>query len=216
MGTLYKVVTGFTHLPGHPRAGAYEALGSRLLEICGGYNFYRGELEDTWLFQMLREIGGEFTHSVSDNPQKNTIEYQCVTHEKFRWLARAREEDSQSEVFIWIDYGVLHNPRITPEHIQTFLNRITDQRFAIPGCWAEKYVDYEQHPNWRFCGAVMVVPRAWVLPFYEAARESVREYILRTRNISWDVNTMARVELAGKIPIEWYQADHDETMFTAY
>jgi hypothetical protein len=37
-----------------------------------------------------------------------------------------------------------------------------------------------------------------------------------TKNVTWEVNTLARAEQTGKLPIRWYAADHNETMFTNY
>ena len=37
-----------------------------------------------------------------------------------------------------------------------------------------------------------------------------------TGRLSWDMNSMAYVELLDVLPIRWYRADHDKTQFTNY
>jgi hypothetical protein len=37
-----------------------------------------------------------------------------------------------------------------------------------------------------------------------------------TGRLSWDMNTMAYVELLEALPVRWYPANHDQTQFTNY
>lgn len=69
-------------------------------------------------------------------------------------------------------------------------------------------------PNWRFCGGLLVVPRKWAHALFREVKRDVQRHLTETRNISWEVNTLARIERS--LPIRWYQADHNETMFTNY
>jgi hypothetical protein len=51
---------------------------------------------------------------------------------------------------------------------------------------------------------------------YKAVKTAALRHIDMTKNVEWEVNTLARVEIAGQVPIRWYQADHNETLFTGY
>ena len=71
-------------------------------------------------------------------------------------------------------------------------------------------------PCWRFCGGVMVVPRKKVQPLMEAVMSTVIEQVEKHAMVTWEVNTLAKAEQSGLIKPRWYQADHNETMFTGY
>jgi hypothetical protein len=46
-------------------------------------------------------------------------------------------------------------------------------------------------------------------------RVKARQHIINTRNVEWEVNTWARIEMGKRrFPWHWYKADHDVTQFT--
>jgi len=208
-----KIVTGFIPIPGHPREKSeYESLGARLASLPAPRRaFLDDDLASCWLSRFL-EGRPPVTHSAHDNPRKNTLDYHAVTHQKSEWLRRAAAEDADTDVFVWIDYGIFHLPGVTEEVILDFLGRVDDRELAIPGCWPKGPVD-DQNPCWRFCGAVVVCPRPRVWAFDEAVKREAERHVRATNNVSWEVNTWARAELSG-LPVRWYPADHDRTMFT--
>lgn len=221
-----KLVTGFVPVPGHPRTPQeYHVLGARLDDVRVSISKSIISVEDCWLWQFVQDIPN-CTHSAHDNPRKNTMAYHASGHQKFEWLARAACLDSDPDIFIWIDYGIFHLGDITVEIIDKFLFYVSNSNYkeiSIPGCWTAQQMQEglrasipDTEPCWRFCGGLMIVPRALVFPLYSAARNDVEHHILKTRNASWDVNTLARLEMKQALPIRWYQADHNKTMFTGF
>jgi len=228
-GAIVKVVSGFIEIPDHPRGSAdYRALGAGLIDALGPYEGLifdsdQNKVEGTWLAQYLRS-GQNITHSVADNPAKNTLAYHCVQHEKLAWLAGAAEGDvlgaasnatRPADTYVWIDYGILHVPGVTAAVIRSFLDRISSFGASVlmPGCWPRREVPHDI-PCWRFCGGLIVVPRPLLKLFVRVAQATAVRQIMSTRNVEWEVNTLARVELLDQVPITWYEADHDQTMFT--
>ena len=220
-----KIVTGFVPLPKHPRpAQEYHVLADRFNDlryplsktICG--------VEDCWLWQFAQNIPG-LTHSIHDNPNKNTMAYHAVLHQKFEWLVRAACLDDAIDTFVYIDYGIFHLKDITVPIIEALLDTVRVANYkevSIPGCWSDQQMTGarvaipDSEPCWRFCGGVVVVPRPMVFPLYNAVRQNAENHILKTRNVSWEVNTLARVEKAHALPVRWYAADHNKTMFTGF
>src|ERR1700681_4809381 len=96
MGKI-ALVTGYIEIPNHPRgAHDYRALGAQLLGSLGDvealvFDSDQQKVQDTWLAQYARGIPN-VSHSVSDNPEKNTLAYHCVQHQKFEWLRTAAKE----------------------------------------------------------------------------------------------------------------------------
>jgi hypothetical protein len=220
---MISVVTAFVPIPGHPRSEAeYHNLGSDLLTIKHRVLSAKGELERCWLYAHICENydPAAITYSAADNPQKNSLAYHIVQAQKTEWLEVASIVDLFSDVFVWIDYGIFHVPGVTKEIIDAFLERAdSEQAIAIPGCWQKDQYPYnDDWPCWRFCGGVMVVPRQFVAAFNVAMKHEYVRWLAKTKNISWEVNALARLERRDSdFPVWWYgPCDHDSSMFTNY
>jgi hypothetical protein len=221
---MIVAITAYVPIPGHPRsADSYHHLAVPLHNLAFEAPLLSRQetLENCWLYKYLHEFYGDppdVTHSVADNPQKNSLAYHIVQAQKTQFLMEAAEAvGQQPDVYVWIDYGIFHIPGMTPAIIKDFLVRADgEQTIVIPGCWGPDYVYNDQHPCWRFCGGVMVVPRRYLREF-DAAMKHEYAYALRERNhVSWEVNMLAQVEQHHDLPIWWYHADHDASMFTNY
>lgn len=218
MGTI-QVVTGYVPIQSHPRvASEYGALGEKMFGPLAQKGvmvtpFYE-TLGECWMWRACQMVK-KLSHSVGDNPAKNTLAYHCVQHQKFAWLLKAAIKFPMADTLVWMDYGIAHVPGVTPEVVSNFLDRIQPDDFAIPGCWRrEQMILNDFFPCWRFCGGVIVLPRNRVHKVYKTIKRTVLNHIQRTGNVTWEVNTLAEAE--PQLPVRWYQADHNETMFTGY
>ncbi len=220
MAPIVKVVTGYIDIPNHPRgANDYRALGEQLLGSLGDvealvFDSEKLTVQDTWLAGYTRTISN-LSHAVADNPEKNSLAYHCVQHEKFTWLAQAAELE-QADFYVWIDFGILHLKDVTASVIQNYLSRVENYGHAVvmPGCWPKQREVSHQIPCWRFCGGLISVPRGLMKSFAHLVRGVTARQIAETHVVEWEVNSLARVELLDQIPIQWYKADHNATMFT--
>lgn len=217
---MITAVTAFVPIPGHPRSvDEYQRYGDRLMAMQDRIPmlYADAELEQCWLYRYLCERGEEFTHSVADNPEKNSPAYLIVQAQKSEWLAAAAIVDPTADVFCWIDYGIFHVPGVTEQIIIDFLHRAENEKtITIPGCWDRDYVYDDAHPCWRFAGGVMIVPRYFLNTFDNEMQYEYRTWLDKTGNISWEVNTLARVEKRHPNLIWHYKADHNQQMFTNY
>lgn len=223
MGQL-ALVTGYVPIPGHPRsAKEYGDLGENMFGKLQGdfyvHPFYE-TVPETWLSKLVNNPKlykvANVTHSVGDNPAKNTLAYHCVNHQKFAWLLKAAILNPQADTLVWMDYGIGHVPGVTPDVVNEFMAKVQKDDFAVPGCVPkEGLLIADAWPCWRFCGGVIVVPAAATLPLFQLIKLEMRRHIKKTYNVSWEVNTLARCE--KHLPrLRWYYADHNETMFTNY
>lgn len=217
-----KVVTGYVPIPLHPRGPQeYGALGEKLGELAPIpiHPFYN-TVADCWLQRYVKRHTLVPGWAEGDNPAKNSLLYHIVQHQKFEWLVHAAAQDKTPDTLVWIDYGIHHVPGVTTDVIADFLAAIQKDDLAIPGCWsaddARALNASEYSPNWRFCGGVLVVPRQFVWPLFVAVRRQVQTHLRLTNRLTWEVNTLATVERGSQLPIRWYQADHNERLFTAY
>lgn len=216
-----KVVTAYVPIAGHTRTPSeYAALGDQLRGALGDHKpavFY-DTIRDLWLTPFIENIsrGHHITHSQGDNPAKNSMEYHAVQHNKLEWLEEAAKRDLDADTFIWLDYGCMRQPGFNKDLLTEFLRRVRKNDLAIPGCWEKKeVVDY--YPCWRFCGTLFIVPREDIVPLNKAFKAVTRLYVRAMRNVTWEVNDLARMELAHVgPPIRWYDADHNARMLTGY
>ena len=178
------------------------------------------KLDECWLAHYLNEFyPKEPTHSVADNPRKNSLAYHVVQAEKSEFLRDAAAiAPRMCDVFCWIDFGIFSVPGVTLQVIREFLVRAQDeQAIAIPGCWSDDYVYDDNNPCWRWCGGVLVVPKRYVSDLDAAMKREYVNWLHRTNNISWEINVLSRIERQGTdLPLWHYVADHNETLFTNY
>lgn len=216
-----KVVTGFVPIPGHPRSEKeYHDLGCTLVSglIQGGYELHVGAcglatcaLSDFITPSMHVKAG--------DNPAKNTWAYHAVQHQKFMFLYEAYQNTIEHpDAYVWIDYGILHVPGVTMDVICNYLNHVRDgDTIDIPGCWTTEEaaaVLPSDFPVWRFCGGLIKVPSSLIPKFCVQSIVTAAAYLKINQAVEWEVNTLARLEALEILPIRWYQADHNQTMFT--
>ena len=219
-----RVVTGYVRLEDHPRRpDEYYALGQKLGHSLGQQDlacFYE-RVPYLWLSKFLEKLPPlqpPLSWSKGDNPSKNSLEYHCIQHQKFAWLARAANEDQEADSFVWIDYGIASQPGFNADDLQSFLKRIRRGDFAMPGCWEQMIPDpLDDYPCWRFCGSVMIVPRSDCHRMLELVQAMARTYVRALKKVTWEVNTLARCEpFLKKVGLRWYKADHNVTQFTRY
>lgn len=217
---MITVVTSYIPIPDHPRSGeTYHKLGQQLKQIRHELMDFEFELRDCWLARFLAWRGKSFHCASADNPEKNTLGYHVVQAQKTELLWYAAMANPMPDVFCWIDYGIFSIPGVTVDLIERFLDRAkAEKAIAIPGCWGPDYTYDHMQPCWRWCGGVMIVPRKYVLPLDVAMKQEYMSYIETYNLVSWEVNTLARVERQkhSHLPLWHYMADHDASMFTNY
>lgn len=217
-----RVVTAYVPIHNHPRTAAeYGKLSEALIGALGDFKpiVFEDKIPQLWMTPFIEKLSANshtVNHSEGDNPAKNSMEYHAVQHNKFEWLEKATLLDSEADTFVWMDFGCMRLPGFDSNSLTDFLRRITKGRLAIPGCWEKKEVtDY--FPCWRFCGTIFVVPRQDVFPLNRAFKAITRLYVRAIRNVTWEVNDLARMELANIGPhIDWYKADHNASMLNNY
>ena len=223
---MIGVVTGFVPILDHPRSEAeYRKLGQRLMtaQVPSGEALLMQmemKLEDCWLYQYLKWRGRDCTHSISDNPKKNSVAYHIVQAQKSELLMEAARAHAPADVLVWLDFGIYHLKGMNDEVLIDFLRRAQhEQAIAIPGCWRRGERAYDEaHPYWRFCGGAIICPRQHVIMFDAAMKLQYRRHIERTNNLVWEVSILAELEEEQPdIPIWWYgPCDHDVSMLTNY
>ena len=218
-----RVVTGYVRLENHPRKPEeYYELGQKLGHALGMQDLacYYEKVPDLWLTQFLEKLPPmepPLTWAKADNPKKNSLEWHSVQYQKFAWLARAANEDQESDTFLWLDYGLFSQPGMNADDLQSFLKRIRKKDFAMAGCWGPTPEPVDEYPCWRFLGSSMIVPRADTHRMFLLVQAITRTYVRALGRVTFEINTLARIEpMLKKVGLRWFEADHNVTQFTNY
>lgn len=218
MSHRIKLVTAYTEILDHPRtAEQYAELGGKLCAVNAPLNCFLISLKCCWLYQYLRFAKRIPTHAVADNPKKNTLAYHIVQHQKVDTMAMAAIEDRKTDVFAWIDFGIFSIPGMTADVIEDFADRAANEKgISIPGCWPRSDEIPRDDVCWRFCGGTIVCHRDYLFDLDKEIKDEVVDYLRLCGHVTFEVNTWARVEQKSNLPIGWYPADHNASMFTGY
>jgi len=222
-------VTGFVDRPfaakhlsqTHCRAlgdGLKLALGDRLHAFDDGWT-----LEDCWAYSLLSNNSGllpSCTNPPADRfaTPADMVRSNIVLLQRYLWMAAAAEARPDVDVLAWVEYTVLKQRGVTPDVLASFadsLERTPCSAVTLPGCWPKGPIN-DSEAHWRFVGSCWVCPASLARAVYRAVRDVVTLRTEMTGRLSWDMNSMAYVELLDVLPIRWYRANHDETQFTNY
>lgn len=198
--------------------GIKNALGNKLCSFDKGW-----DLENCWAFNLLLK-NPELICSDINPPTdryenaKDAAKSNIVLLQRYEWMGVAKHLYPDVDVFAWIEYTALKQSGVTEDSLRQFIDLIENNyhdAISLPGMWDKKPVD-DRFAHWRFAGSAWVCPQQYVDPLEHAIKTiaSLRSNI--TGKISWDMNTMAFVELLDILPIRWYRADHNETQFTNF
>jgi len=199
----------------------YRALGKQLAKLsCEKDVVEQFPLECCWLNQFLDHPKFSEVETASNgNKVKDTRDYMVVQHEKVEWLRDAAARHPDTDVFVWVDYGIFRLTDVVRSDLEFFMKKAKyETGVSIPGCWERSDDIPFGRICWRFCGGAMVVHRSCLDALGKELKARAKRTIVEQGMIEWEVNTLARVEADGNLPfkIQWYRADHDRTMFTNY
>ncbi len=181
------------------------------------------KIEDCWAYQLYKN-NPHLMPSDSNPPSDRfaTAKHAAISNivllQRYEWMRLAAEGNPDVDVFAWIEYTVLKQRNVTEQVIQNFMNTIEEKQFdavSLPGCWEKKPIN-DSAAHWRFCGSAWVCPRKYIDRVTEAIKTVASLRTKMNGKISWDMNTMAYVELLDILPIRWYAGNHDETQFSQF
>ena len=179
------------------------------------------KLEDTLFYQISRKY--ELAMPSVCYSTKDTYEFIALMNSKIEFVKDAIDQNPwNSTHFAWIDFGIGHLLKIDRKETLAFLGSFRNFEFqpqflAFPGCTNKfdiHYVDYlKEQPFWRFCGSFFIGDKTSILDFYRIYFDNLDEFFEKHRTIVWEINFWAWLESTDKWTMNWYQADHNHTIF---
>lgn len=178
------------------------------------------ELYETVTYKRI--LSGENSLPFLHNPVKDTKVYMALMNAKTELLGKAIRDGHITTPYVgYIDSGIAYifndmdgcfeRIRTTPlEGLQKIL---------MPGCWNPSNIpvmfstieSLSEQVCWIFAGGIFLGPIDKILEFETRHSEALGLFLSAGR-IAWEVNVWAYVELLYPGNIQWYLADHNDSM----
>jgi len=165
----------------------------------------------------LYSIGMNYDRELPVNrtTDKDTKEFYSLMNTKMEFIKKAKEY-CEDETLIWIDFGILK----IVKNKERFLSKLREvnetkcKKMTIPGCWSFGRGMSVDNIHWRFCGGFFVIPRKEVERFYNHSKGVLNDFCrMEMYKLTWETNVWSVIEsCAEKDNIDWYFADHNDTM----
>lgn len=229
------IVTGYIPLPGHPKSERYLELGQRLLNLGLPTDAYVGTSvadklttgpmtrllpaaqQDCWAWKLVEKYKPSLPPT--NNPTKDTAAFHEVQLQKSRWLASSA--CGSATLYIWVDFGILHIPGLTEDHILKFYDKVCQAdpvKIGMPSIWAlttSAVIPYER-PNWFCAGGLLIMPDHLSGWFDAMVTNRTEKYIASSGKLTWEVNVWASILRDHPDMFHTWQCDHNETMFSGF
>jgi hypothetical protein len=160
----------------------------------------------------------------TDNPTKDTAQYHSIQFQKTKWISQASKlHDSQ--LYIWIDFGILHVPGVTIDIIKEFYKNVclSDyngklNKITMASIWKltkNSIIDFLK-PNWYLAGGTFIVPRNLTDWFSDEVEKQAISYINKSGYLTWEINIWAQVIQSNSELFQVWYCDHNNTMFSNF
>ena len=173
------------------------------------------EKKDLYLYEYYNDIT-KF-NIITDNPNKDTIEYMFVQCNKTEWVRDAIQKNFfNTDQFVWIDFGIYHvinNEQKFEEYIHNLsIKSFENIRFASGFNNNSKYTKI----NWFFLGGIFGGDKNSLIKFADLIKSKCIQVIKETHTIPWEVNIWYLVYLENSELFSEYKADHNFSMLSNY
>jgi hypothetical protein len=168
-------------------------------------------LEDLPLWREMQ--GMELHLPERRNQGKDTADFLALINSKTELVRRTiAMMDADADVtHAFVDFGIFHiirDKHLAQNRLRA-LGATAAELVTMPGC-THDVADYVDRVNWRFCGGFFYGPAAAMRTFAERHQERARALL---PTLSWEVNVWAWMERHGELTCQWYQADHNDSIF---
>jgi hypothetical protein len=229
-----RIVTGYHRLDAHRSHGEYVRLGNKLLTLPVPITFFceRGHDFDIrenvevmpagqyWLSEMIssRPSGIEPRRPLSDNPEKDTVAFHVVQHQKTKWLAQAAV-DHPFDMLVWVDLGIFHVPGVTAEGVLSLVERaakLPTDKITLASIWGPpKDVALYSQVGWHCAGGVAIVPGTMAAYWHGLVVSAANELFDSFHRVTYEVNDWTAAWILAPQSFRHYLCDHNHTILEA-
>jgi hypothetical protein len=188
--------------------------------------FYFINKKDLYFYEYINELIN--FNPITDNPEKDTIEYMFVQCNKTEWVRKAVELNPyNSEQFIWIDFGIyyiINNEDFFSKYIHSMTEKkYNNVRIASSG-YDEYYLNmYRNYGNiyrsiiWFYMGSVFGGNKDKLILFANLMKNKCIDIMGNKKTICWEVNIWLIIYNEYPELFENYKCfDHGVNLITNY
>jgi len=179
-------------------------------------------LEDTETYKIINELNPDLPINRTEN--HDTLKFMILMNAKSEFVYNASIENPfNTEHFSWIDFSIFHmvnNIEHVKSQIRLFGNsKLKSKMMLFPCCWTlektKEYINYiSSKVLWRFCGSFFIGDKLSIQEMHYLMLSELPNFIKHTGSniISWEVNIWAWLEINNNWKIDYYIADHNNTI----
>jgi hypothetical protein len=198
--------------------------------IFGNIYFIFFEKKNMYLYE-YKDVITDF-QMITDNPNKDTIDYMFVQSFKTEWLKMAiffikqkQEINVNDTEFVWLDFGLFHMIK-DEEVFKNEMNNLKDRtllnlhnKVRIGGCWGfQAYHDINIYKKitWYFAGSLFGGSSNKLVEFADLMKKKCLEIIKERKTFVWEVNIWYLIYLENPHLFDYYFCDHNPSIITNY
>jgi len=175
---------------------------------------------DIYLYDYKDDIT-EFS-LVTDDPNKNTLEYMFVQCNKTEWIRKAiKMNPYNTSQFIWVDFGIHHMIR-DEDRLRRGIEHMVQQEYDTLRIASGKYkgysVPYDVYRiiTWTFCGSVFGGPKDALVRFADLTKAEVLATIRDKKSLMWEINIWYLIYRREGEFMDFYSTGHDIRILDSY
>lgn len=139
------------------------------------------------------------------NDQKDRVAYLAIQNSKTLLMEEALGSSNRVS---WVDFGIAHVLK-QPQDSLGGLRRLPSIPSGILAPSAAQLTDHLDRVSWAFLGGFISMDAASLRDWNSLL---VREWELCWPQASWEVNYWSRITKRYDLPVQFYRADHDDSI----
>lgn len=184
-------------------------------------HFVLFDKEDMY-FQKYKNKTENF-YIITNNTEKDTIDFVFVQCMKTEWVKKAIELDVfQTEQFVWVDFGIMHfiqDPIVLEKGLQQ-MNTKTYQQIRIPSGKPPNFPYYSRnvyhHIIWMFIGSVFGGNKQSLISFADLMKEKCVDILERKHHLMWEINVWYLIFFENVKLFDLYRCNHTPNILFDY
>ena len=179
-------------------------------------------LEDTEIYKIINKFNPNLPSIITN--YHDTLNFMSLINAKSEIVYNASLVNPfNTEYFAWIDFSIFHVIKNIEEAISKLKlfghSNLKEKFLLFPCCWfpeiSKQYIHHiTSQVHWRFCGVFFIGDKASVQNMHNLMITQLPNFINHTGTniIAWEVNFWAWLEVYHDWKIDYYIADHNDSI----
>jgi len=177
-------------------------------------------LEDTQTYKIVTELNPNLPLNKTDC--HDTLNFMILMNAKSEYVYNATLSNPfNTKHFAWIDFSIFHminNIEYVINQLYLFgYSNLKSSMMLLPSCWKIEYTKeminrVSSNVLWRFCGSFFIGDIASIQNMHYLMINQLPNFIKQYGVLVWEVNIWAWLEINYNWKIDYYTANHNNTI----